>query len=142
MKKSKLLYYLDDDTDDLNHFKETADSLGQRTVTFQNGNELLYALRLHSQTSEKADIIFLDIHMPILNGEEMLNILKKSDDFKHIPVVMISGAYPKKLVRQYIESGANYLMKKYTGNDLKKALEQVVNIDFKKFDAADLLAHH
>ena len=47
--------------------------------------------------ADMPDFIFLDIHMPVLNGEEILEIIKKSDDLKHIPVVMVSGAYPKNL---------------------------------------------
>lgn len=125
--KSKLLYYLDDDIDDLNYFKDITADLGHRTVIFMTGNELLYALK---HESEKPDLIFLDVHMPILNGEEILNILKKSEDYKYIPTIMISGVFPKKLVRDYQKTGADYLMKKTTGSDLKTALEQVLQLNF------------
>ncbi len=132
MKKSKLLFYLDDDMDDLLFFQQAAEELGHQVSTFRNGNEFLYALR---HGPEKPDIIFLDIHMPILNGEEILNIIKKSDDYKHIPTVMISGAYPKKLVNDYLKIGANYLMKKPNLNDLRVALEHVLTINFQSFHA-------
>lgn len=132
MKKQKLIYYLDDDIDDLNFFREIAESLGHRVATFVNGNEMFYSLR---HNLEKPNIIFLDIHMPVLNGEEILNVIKKSVDYKHIPVVMISGAYPKKLVRQFLEVGANYLMKKPHAHDFRIALEQIMDIDFKSLDA-------
>jgi CheY-like chemotaxis protein len=130
MKNPKLLYYLDDDTDDIDFFKEAADALGQEVTTFMNGNELLYALR---HEPKRPDIIFLDVHMPILNGEEILSILKKSEEYKGIPVVMISGAFPKKLVRDYLKNGADYLMKKPIGNGLKDALAHVLQIDFTTF---------
>ena len=132
MKTSKLLFYLDDDIDDLSFFKQAGEDLGHHVSTFRNGNELLYALR---HELDKPDIIFLDIHMPILNGEEILNIIKKSEDYKHIPTVMISGAYPKKLVNDYLKNGANYLMKKPTLNDLRLALERVLMINFQTFHA-------
>jgi len=127
MKTRLSLFYLDDDLDDLLFFKNAAQELGHNVMTFTNGNDLLYALR---QASKFPDMIFLDIHMPILNGEEMLNLIKKSDDYKHIPVIMISGAYPKKLIRQYTEVGANYLMKKPAGNLLKAELQKVLATDF------------
>lgn len=129
MMEPKFIYYLDDDKDDLDFFRDATKALGHEVMTFQNGNEMLSALRYGKQP----DIIFLDIHMPILKGEEMLQILKKSEEWKHLPVVMISGAYPKKLVRYYLEVGANYLMKK--SHDLKPALEQVLGIDWKNFHA-------
>src|SRR6476661_6107851 len=121
MKPRQVIYYLDDDADDLYFFRIACQKLGHKVSLFADGHELLLALR---RNEEEPDVIFLDIHMPILNGEEILNIIKKSPDWKHIPVVMISGAYPKKLVRQFAEAGANHLMKKPTGNeDLKTALE-------------------
>lgn len=126
----KLLYYLDDDVDDLDFFREISEGLGHRVTTFMTGNELLYALK---HESEKPNLIFLDVHMPILNGEEILNVIRKSEEYHDIPIVMISCAYPKKLIRHYIEAGANYFMKKSTFNDLKLALEEVLEIDFKNY---------
>ncbi|WP_309641806.1 response regulator [Flavobacterium sp.] len=127
MKTSKLLFYLDDDIDDLNYFKHITSGLGHRTEIFMNGNELIYALK---HEVEKPDIIFLDVHMPILNGEEILNILKKSEDYKGIPTIMISGAFPKKLARDYQKIGADYLMKKAVGDDLKASLGHVLQLNF------------
>ncbi|HEY0091812.1 MAG TPA: response regulator, partial [Flavobacterium sp.] len=61
---------------------------------------------------------------------------KKTEMWKHIPVVMISGYNSKSLVQQYLEAGANYLMKKpVVMSDFRPALEQVLNIDWKTFQA-------
>lgn len=131
--KRKLLYYLDDDNDDLFFFKTAVRELDQKVMLFSNGHDLLQALRHHE---EKPDIIFLDLHMPILNGEEILSIIKHSMDFKHIPIVMLSSAYPKKLVSYLLDAGANHLMKKPNGNELKKALEVVLHMDFNQLKAS------
>ena len=127
MKTSKLIYYLDDDNDDLNFFKEIAHDLGHEVATFTYGQEMLYALH---HEAVKPDIIFLDIHMPILNGEEILNVIRKDHDFKYIPIVMISGAYPKKLVRSFLDAGANHMMKKTGFTDLRISLDHILKIDF------------
>lgn len=132
MKTSKLVYYLDDDTDDLYFFKDVAESLGHRVQIYINGSVMLQALE---KKNPLPDVIFLDIHMPVFNGEEILNVIKKSDYWKHIPVVMISGAYPKKLVRNYLEAGANYLMKKPTASEWKSTLAKVLEIDWSTFQA-------
>ena len=126
MNKSKLLFYVDDDEDDRFFFKDATDELGHRVTTFSYGHEMLQTLR-----TEKPDIIFLDLLMPMLNGDEILKILKNSEEYKNIPVVMISGAFPKKLVRQLYDAGAGFLMKKPTRNaDLKHTLEEIVGIDW------------
>src|SRR5690606_38974680 len=79
MQKPKLLYYLDDDSDDLYFFKIAAQSLGQNFSLFLSGYDMLQSLRT---AKHKPDIIFLDLHMPVLNGEEILNILKNSKEFR------------------------------------------------------------
>lgn len=132
MKAPQIIYYLDDDTDDLYFFKEIAEALGHEVTIYVSGHEMLRTL----SKGKLPDIIFLDIRMPVFNGEQILDVIKKSEEWQHIPVVMISGAYPKSAVRQYLDSGANYLMKKPSDiADLKSSLEQVLSIDWKNFQA-------
>lgn len=133
MAHNQKIFYLDDDLDDLYLFKEAAEMLGNTVTIFVNGTEMLRAL---SQASALPDIIFLDIRMPVFNGEEILHIIKKNPMLADIPVVMISGYNPKAVVQTYLEAGANYLMKKPGGMaDLKSSLEQVLSIDWKTFQA-------
>ncbi len=124
MKDPKLLFYLDDDRDDLLFFTDAATQLGHQVATYTNAPDLMLDLNL---ATEKPHAIFLDVHMPLVNGEEILLVLKQSKEWKHIPVVMISGAYPKKLVKQYMDSGADYLMKKRsTMPDLRVAIQDAL----------------
>ncbi|RZJ33407.1 MAG: response regulator [Flavobacterium sp.] len=129
MTTSKLLYYLDDDLDDLEFFKDAAEELGHQAVIFRTGQDMLQSLRIEE---DKPDAIFLDIHMPILNGAEILQILKNSKDWKNFPVVMISGAYPKKLVRHFQDAGADFLMKKPPSGEFKNVLEQALSETFSR----------
>ncbi|WP_162128554.1 response regulator [Flavobacterium phycosphaerae] len=124
MKVSQTIYYLDDDIDDLDFFKEVAESLGHTVKVFLDGSKMLFILE---NIDEKPDVIFLDVHMPILNGEEILNVIKRSDNLKNIPIVMVSGAYPRKMVRNFLDLGVNYLMKKPHVNDYKAAVEEVLS---------------
>jgi CheY-like chemotaxis protein len=132
MKATQLIYYLDDDTDDLYFFKEVAENMGHNVSIYINGKVMLNAL----EKEKLPDIIFLDIRMPVFNGQQILDVIKSSDQMNHIPVVMISGAYPKSAISQYLDSGANYLMKKPIDiDDLKSSLEHILNIDWKNFQA-------
>jgi CheY-like chemotaxis protein len=133
MNNSKLLFYLDDDADDLFFFKIAAEKLGHRVSIFTEGQEMLQVMKIQV---EKPDVIFLDVHMPVLNGEEILKVIKHSDDFKNIPVVMISGAYPKKLVKYFNEAGVNYLMKKTELADLENSLHEVLRISLSNLKAS------
>lgn len=124
MKRPKQLFYLDDDHDDLSFFRDAAERLGHEVSTFTNAPDMMLDLHL---AEKSPDAIFLDVHMPMVNGEEILNVLKHSKEWKDIPIVMISGAYPKKLVKHFMDSGANYLMKKRpTMEDLRNAIEEAL----------------
>lgn len=132
MSTPQTIYYLDDDTDDLYTFKEVAETLGHSVSIFINGQMFLEALR----KGALPDIIFLDIRMPVFHGEEILMVIKKDEEWKNIPVVMISGFGHKALIKQYLESGANYLMKKPNSlADYRSSLELVLNIDWNTFQA-------
>ena len=132
MEKSKRIFYLDDDLDDLYVFKDVADELGHDVSIFVNGSVMLKALA----SQPAPDILFLDIVMPVFNGEEIFHIIKKSEKWRDIPIVMISGHSPKSLIMQYLDAGAKYVMKKPANlADFRIALEHVLNIDWEKFQA-------
>ncbi len=123
MKKKKTIYYLDDDHEDLDFFKEIAEELGHTVKVFTDGRKMLLVLEIQA---EKPDVIFLDIHMPVLNGEEILEIIKKSDEMKHIPVVMVSGAYPKKLLQYCAAMGVSCLVKRHNFQEFKQNIAEVM----------------
>lgn len=131
-RMKKVIYYLDDDTDDLHFFKETAEELGHEVQIFVNGTVMLKTLK----GKKLPDIIFLDIIMPVFNGEQFLDVLKNSPEWKHIPVVLISGAYSKGSVASYLDSGASYMMKKAVDfQDLRSKLKEILAIDWSTFRA-------
>lgn len=124
MNNSQNIFYLDDDSEDLDFFIEIAESLGHSVRGFSEGKSMLMVLETENT---KPDIIFLDVHMPILNGQEILEIIKKSDTLKDIPIVMVSGAYPKKLIKNLQDFGVDYLMKKHHVHDYRQSVEQLLN---------------
>lgn len=132
MKKTKTIYYLDDDHEDLGFFKEIAEELGHVVKVFADGRKMLLVLDIQA---EKPDVIFLDIHMPVLNGEEILEIIKKSDAMKNIPVVMVSGAYPKKLLQYCATMGVSCLVKRHNFQEFKLNIDQIMSEIFMEQNA-------
>ena len=55
-------------------------------ITASNGAE-----GLEKAAEEKPDIILLDTNMPVMNGHEMLELLRKNPDTKDIPVIMCTA---------------------------------------------------
>ena len=132
METALSIYYLNNDYDDLGSFQHVAEKLGNTVSVFRTGNEMLQALR---NRDKLPNVIFLDTHMPIINGVELMDLLKKSREWKNIPLVIVSGAFPKKLARHFMEMGASYLMKKHHNINYTADIEQVLSINLHNVQA-------
>ena len=72
----------------------------------------------------KPDLIFLDIQMPKLNGFEMLELL---DD---LPQVIFITAYDQYAVKAFERNAVDYLLKPYSLDRLKSAIDKVKMIKY------------
>lgn len=61
---------------------------------------------------ERPDIVFLDYEMPGLNGKQVLEIVRNSDDLKDIPVVFLAGVQDRQVIIELVGLKPNgYLVK-------------------------------
>lgn len=134
MKDYKIMFFTDDDHDDLYLLKEASDSLGHTAQFFHDGNEMLAVL---NGRAVKPDIIFLDINMPSIDGFQVLERVRAfEDEFNAIPVVIHSGHSDHTHIDRCLELGANYYIPKaHNYNQLKSSIEHVVNTDWDTFKA-------
>jgi uncharacterized protein (TIGR02266 family) len=56
-------------------------------ITASNGREALAAIR-----EKKPDLVFLDLFMPYMNGDECCRIVKNDEACRHIPIIMVTTA--------------------------------------------------
>lgn len=61
---------------------------------------------LNKVSEVKPDIILLDIMMPEFNGLQMLQELKRNEDYKDIPVIMLTNLDDKKDIDAAMALGA------------------------------------
>ncbi len=86
------------------------------------------AQALGSISKERPDLIILDYDMPSCNGLDFFSMLHKSDEYKDIPVIFLTGVSDKEDIKKVIPMHpAGYLLKPVTRDDLlirvEKALE-------------------
>lgn len=70
------------------------------------------------------DLILLDIVMPVMDGYEMLRILKKNHDYKNIPVIFLtSDTRPEAEVEGFNGGIVDYITKPFVPIVMKKRIE-------------------
>jgi CheY-like chemotaxis protein len=75
-----------------------------------------------------ADLILLDIEMPVVNGIEAFDKLIKDPELNETPVVFLSGVANPNLVRELMGKGAaGYLVKTIPKSELLARLEKIFN---------------
>lgn len=77
--------------------------------------------------AEQPDLILLDVQMPVMDGVQALQVLKKDARTQHIPVVVVTTigrAHDEELMRR---GGADaFLTKPVKGPDLVKTVKQLL----------------
>jgi CheY-like chemotaxis protein len=83
----------------------------------ENGLEALNIIK-----NEPVDMVLLDIIMPVMDGLDLLKILKSDEVYKHIPVAILTTDDSKK--GEALSLGAcEVLIKPIKDSDLRKILE-------------------
>ncbi|MBF0446268.1 MAG: response regulator [Magnetococcales bacterium] len=83
--------------------KSVGATLGYEVLEAEHG---LHALEILRSSSDEIGLIMLDWNMPGMNGLKVLQIIKASDAWKHIPVMMVTTESEKGHIIQAIKCGA------------------------------------
>ena len=82
----KPLLLVDDNLDNIELLEEILKAQGYRTLIALTGHD---AIRLAA--NEQPDLILLDIAMPVMDGMEVLHVLKSDSNTAKIPVIFVTG---------------------------------------------------
>jgi two-component system chemotaxis response regulator CheY len=94
----------------------TVDVLGYGFLEASNGLEGMDVL---AKNHKDIALIILDVNMPEMDGFEFLEKIKANEDFKSIPVMMLTTESERGKIIQAIKAGAvNYICKPFKPEDL------------------------
>jgi len=78
----------------------------------------------HIKARSDIDLILLDIIMPIMNGLEMLKVVRSDDNIEQMPIIVLTTDETKK--GEALDLGANgFLMKPIRAADLKAKIDSL-----------------
>ena len=97
---------------------------------FLEAGDGIEGLEILKRENGKIDLILLDRHMPNMDGMEMLEAIKADDQYKHIPVTMVTVETERDEIHKAIEKGAkNYLIKPFSQEKLIGKIMEGLNME-------------
>lgn len=107
------IFHIDDDDDDIDFFVAAIEFLsdGASCFSFTNAAKALQKLVSGELIP---DIIFLDLNMPIINGQEFLARLKATEGLQGIPVIILTTSSDSVSVQRLKAEGASGFLTKPT----------------------------
>lgn len=79
----------------------------------------------HLKSRSDINLILLDIIMPVMNGLEMLKVVRSDENIEQVPIIVLTTDETKKT--EALELGANgFLMKPIRNNELTEKINSIV----------------
>jgi DNA-binding response OmpR family regulator len=95
---------------------------GFDVVTASEGQEALGRVR-----TERPDLIILDIMMPRVDGYRICSLLKFDDNFKDIPILILSGRVSEEDKQRGLAAGANdYMTTPFQSEDVARRVRELL----------------
>jgi PAS domain S-box-containing protein len=126
MDRNKLILFAEDSMTQAEKLKMELEENGYIPVHAKDGIE---ALKLAK--SRKPDLILSDIIMPGLDGYELCRSIKKDNELKDVPVILLTALADVEDILKGLECGAdNYIMKPYGTGQLISRLNTALQNKF------------
>jgi CheY-like chemotaxis protein len=120
----KNILLVDDSTNDVILIKSALKDahFGNEIIVAEDGEEaldFLYKRGKFSDYSGSAPVfILLDIKLPLMNGIEVLKLIRSDATFKHIPIIMLTSSRDTHDLKECYDNGANsFVVKPVNIND-------------------------
>ncbi len=117
---AKKILVIDDDADVLEMISYNLSRAGYRVVTAPSGINAVWGL----EEDSRPDVILLDLMMPTLDGYEMCRYLKSSDEFRGIPLIIVSAKGTREDIEKGLALGADLYLPKGTFT-MKTLVEEI-----------------
>ena len=123
IEKAKKILVIDDEPEILDVTRKRLEAAGFKVVTAETGLDGLKKAR-----SEKPDLIVLDLILPGLSGYQICAMLKGDQNYREIPILMLSARSQENDVKEGMRVGAEaYMMKPCDAKDFIAKVQELLN---------------
>jgi two-component system chemotaxis response regulator CheY len=88
-----------------------------------DGGEGLSVLKAHP-----VDLLIADINMPVMNGEEMINRVRKNPDWDRLAIIVISTEGSDTRIERLQEQGAVFIHKPFSPETIRDTVLRMLDV--------------
>jgi len=122
--KGRNILLVDDNQVNLMIAKKMLTNSGMNVMTAKDGKESLEQLELH-----QFDCVLMDVQMPVMDGYTATRAIRRSKQFRNIPVIALSANVMERDIAMGIEAGMDaHLAKPINLNKLLETLADYIKI--------------
>jgi len=74
------------------------------------------------------DIAFIDINMPVMNGEEMIDRIRANSALADLPILVISTEGSETRIQNLLKKGARFVHKPFTPEKIRDVVNEMLGI--------------
>lgn len=74
------------------------------------------------------DLLFIDVNMPIMDGMEMLNLVRQQPETRDLPILIISTGSNKNRIQEINENRTGFVHKPFTAETLRTKIVEMTGI--------------
>ncbi len=86
-----------------------------------NGKEGIEALK-----EDWIDLAIVDINMPVMNGEEMIDSMREDPDLKDIPIIVVSTEGSKTRIENLEQKGVRFIHKPFSPEIIRDTVNDIL----------------
>jgi two-component system chemotaxis response regulator CheY len=88
-----------------------------------DGGEGLSVLKAHP-----VDLLVADINMPVMNGEEMINRIRKNPDWDRLAIIVISTEGSDTRIERLQDQGAVFIHKPFSPETIRDTVLRMLDV--------------
>jgi DNA-binding response OmpR family regulator len=119
---AKKILVIDDEEDYINLVRTVLEPLGYSILSTSNGLEGINRIK-----SEIPDLVILDVNMPEVNGYQITEQIRRTQEIKHIPIILLTVRRKEDDKVKGLDLGADdYITKPFHPKELIVRVETVL----------------
>ena len=74
------------------------------------------------------DLLFVDINMPVMNGEEMIEQIRANPEWQDLPIIVVSTEGSETRIERLQRKGAKFIHKPFAAETVREIVTQLTGV--------------